>query len=169
MSEKDMKELIQVFQRLQKEIEELERKNETDDEAKDPIYLLSEEEYVRYHDKIPKINWLWWLKDTSDTRNSHACCVDPTDVVTEDYKQCYKYGVCPVINLANCKFGTYLRGYHGDLIFGGMLWIKLDTNLYIAEVPIGFMEFDCDSEDYKYSMVREWLLDWYEDRRRMMV
>ena len=43
-------------------------------------------------------------------------------------------------------------------------WIVIDKGLAIAEVPVGFECFDKEFNDYEKSKIRQWLLDWIQER-----
>lgn len=53
------------------------------------------------------------------------------------------------------------------IVFCGVTWVKIDTYLYISEVPIAFRRFDEESNNYETSEVRKFLLNWFEERQEL--
>lgn len=124
----------------------------------DKIYLLSKEEYERYENKIPPINCDWWLRTPCDNNNGVAT-VGCDGFVGDDGMYCYNpfIAIRPVIKI------PYSNLIGKRIIMYNFSWIVIDKDLAIAEVPIAFMEFGED-KDYEISYVREFLLNWIQDR-----
>ena len=126
----------------------------------EPIFLISAEEYEAYKDRIPVIPCWWWLSSMGDSLN-HAMgvwcseieyCGDGVDVPIR--------AVRPAIIVRSDESEI------GDRIIKcGFPWIKIAPCMAIAEVPIAWRRFDTISSDYRTSEVRQYLLDWYDERK----
>lgn len=126
----------------------------------DEIFLLSKEEYEKYKDKIPVINYRWWLRSPGST------------FISAVYVNCYgkscsgyigdKYvAVRPALKLKR-EYDIGVR-----VVLNDFPWIVIDKNLAIAEVPIGQTAFDTDDSNdhcYRNSYIRAYLKKWFEDR-----
>lgn len=161
----NLKELEKKYEELGKAIEKLKRER-ANDISKDPIFLLSAEEYKKYKDKIPQINCGWWLRSPGA---SFACTalVDANGFIS-NFGIGIKYdgeAVRPVLKIPNLKYFKAIKVDETHIFFCGITWVKIDEDLYIAEVPITFIRFDENSNDYTESEIRKFLLDWYETRK----
>lgn len=126
----------------------------------EPIFLLSAEEYEAYKDRIPLIPCVWWLGsqgyfDTDSSYVDHEGDIKFGAVVTSD-----RYAIRPAI---------VVRSDEGEIgnhiIKCGFPWIKIAPCMAIAEVPIAWRRFDTTSNDYRTSEIRQYLLDWYNERK----
>ena len=148
----ELAELEKKYKELGEEIERLKGQVGFKD---DKIFLLSVDEYKKYADKIPSTPW-WWLR-------SPGCDQNLTYYVYRDgWTDCYgstvtdDYGcVRPALKHMSTK---------DKFEWLGATWIRIDENLYIAEMPIAMRRFDAESNDYETSEVRQFLLDWYKER-----
>lgn len=141
-----------------KKIKELDKKVGFED---DEIFLLSTEEYERYKNIIPHIKQWWWLRSPGSSHYD-AASVDSVGSVNYYGDTVNDALVCvrPVLRIAlnNLQIGSMFVKYDFP-------WIKIDDNLAIAEVPIGFEKFDDKSNDYATSYIRKWLKMWLGDRK----
>lgn len=135
------------------------------DATKDHIFLLSIEEYEKYKDKIPKIDCWWWLR--SPGNYPYQAAIVGKGGVFYDVG-IYVHGndgaVRPVVNFSRFEHDYPKIGER--IIKYNFPWIVIDEGLAIAEVPIAFRRFDEKSNDYENSEIRQFLLDWYEERIR---
>ena len=166
----NLKELKKQYEELGEEIERLEKKDVADN---DPIFLLSEEEYFKYKDRIPHINcWWWWLCSPGNS-DSNAAFVSSGGVDNKDgfYVGFNSIAVRPALWLSNLRselpFGIGIKSCENYIVFNGVTWIKIDNDLYIAEVPIAFRRFDLESNDYEKSEIRKFLLEWFKERQKL--
>lgn len=125
----------------------------------DEIFLLSIEEYKKYHDRIPHINCWWWLRSPGDYSDFTAGVDDDGSIYFDGYRVDYDDGaVRPVLRIAHPeKIGMRIVQYDFP-------WIVIDKNLAIAEVPIVFHRFDNKSNNYENSEIKKFLNDWIERR-----
>lgn len=133
----------------------------------DSIFLLSEEEYKKYKDKIPHIDCHWWLRTPG---------IGSKYVASSAYDDHYRhdndlYAVRPVIKMSairDCLYNgsTYCGAKNGRFLALGATWKIIDEEkgLAISEMPIMFSRFDAESNNYATSEVRKKLLDWYKER-----
>jgi len=151
------------YEELGKEIERFEKQ-----EKQDCIYLLSIEEYEKYKDKIPKFSCWWWLRSPGLDQN-YAVFVYLYGAINNFGNYVNNVNLCvrPVLNISNLKsFNRHHTFIDNDtLVHCGITWKRIDTDLFIAEVPIATHRFDAISNDYQTSEVRQFLLDWYEERK----
>ena len=130
------------------------------------IFLLSEEEYENYKDKIPKINFPWWLRSSSKNSKCAKWVYDtPFSNIIEDIGIHFKGMVRPALKGTFDSYYGYINGKKiVYTIYCGITWIEIDRDLYIAELPIGYKQFDKKSKNYETSEIRKFLLDWYKER-----
>ena len=156
-----LNELKKKYEELGKEIEKLEKEeSQKVGFQNDPIFLLSVEEYEKYMKKIPQINCWWWLRSPGYYSYSAAGVYLDGSV--------YDCGLS--VYSSNNAVRPALKPFSGldgreRIIYCGVTWIKIDKNLYIAEVPIMFNKFGEDNNDYETSEVREKLIKWYNERQ----
>ena len=147
-------------------------------QREEPIRLLTAEEYELYRNKIPNIGCAWWLQDRVGHMNEIEIVTPNGDRwwAYANYKGCDPIGVRPVIDVTRLDIPlNQFKDYGQILHYCGITWFQINrteswsrpTNLYIAEVPIGFRRFDGNSfsKDYDKSEIKEWLLKWYEERK----
>ena len=129
---------------------------------KDPIYLLSAEEYEQYKKSIPLIDELWWLR-------SPGCFSDYAAFVrglsgSVDYDGhlvvVHYFAVRPALNISNLKLAVQ----NNRIEYLGVEWIILDTSTAIAAEPIFHSRFGVRSNNYSRSPIRRQLLNWYSDK-----
>ncbi len=133
----------------------------------DEIFLPSVDEYEKYKDKIPAINYLWWLRSPGDD-SFRAASVD-IDISGRAFRfgtmvnqDCI--GVRPMIHLPkgtieiNAPVGARINLHNFP-------WVVIDKYLAIAEVPIGFEKFDDNWNDYLTSHIRNYLDKWLRERK----
>lgn len=130
----------------------------------DRIFLLSVEEYNHYKDKIPEINCWWWLRSPGYNSIRAADVNYDGSVSSNGDRVNYDDGaVRPTLYFNSTNFDI------GDrFVFLGVTWIVLDKNLAIAEMPITFSRFDKETNDYEKSEVRQYLLNWFEERKNLV-
>lgn len=154
---------IEELKKLKKQYEKLHE--EIIDFEKDPVFLLSVEEYEKYKDKIPHINCDWWLRERHGEKRDIVACVDDTNKLSScgaDF-EFIRY-VRPALRLDPDGWG--IEHLPNCIVYCGIKWIKIDTGLYIAELPIASKQFDSRPFlSYAFSDIREFLLDWYEERK----
>lgn len=148
----DIKELAEnIFDMI---VDKVQKKNIT---SRDSIFLLSQDEYEKYKDRIPKCNSYWWLR-TPDYYSSNASCVN-------DFGNVYYYGIYVYINygvrpaLKSNIFKEVGKKYSVNTYS----FTCIDEGLGIATVPISFDMFDSKSNDYETSYIRRWLLEWLKE------
>lgn len=151
---------------LKEELCSLKQQLEVEGYKECPVRLLTNEEYDRYIDKIPDLNCSWWLGDPAYS--------GAVKMINNDKSKTWCYpgvnlsppAVRPVIDVNGVDLG-YMRFYDGidTMIHCGIIWKRLNDDLYISEVPIGFHRFDPESVDYDKSEIKEWLEKWYEERK----
>lgn len=129
----------------------------------DKLFLLSIEEYKKYEDIVPKINVMWWLRSPGSGSNCAAIVYGDGSLHSNGYyfRNIYN-AVRPVLRIeksSNLKVGDRIMAYNFPFIV-----IDAKEGLAIAEVPIAFRRFDNDSNDYKKSEIRQFLLDWVKNR-----
>lgn len=158
----DLKELEKKYEELGEEIERLkeEEKKKKDGVCADCIFLLSTEEYEKYKDKIPHINSWWWLRSPSSSSTRAAYISIDGNATKYGASVNYIRAIRPALR---CIAGQW-KVADNRIFRCGMTWIKIDENLYIAEVPIAFRRFDGDSNNYQTSEIRQFLLNWCEER-----
>lgn len=122
----------------------------------DKMFLLSEEEYEKYKDVIPKCRTSWWLRsfgiddehiayvDSSGWVRNYGCLIDTDDV-----------GVRPVLKINTFDYKTGRIFTYKNFPF-----TVIDKDLAIATVPITFDMFDIEKNIYELSNVRQFLLKW---------
>lgn len=128
---------------------------------KDKIFLLSIDEYKKYEANIPHIRCKWWLRSPGIDSN-HAAGVDINGYVNYygSLVYCVHDAVRPALHLESPAHKI------GDrVIEAGFPWIVIDKGIAIAEVPIAFRWFDPTDNDYDVSEIRQFLMDWYEERK----
>lgn len=159
----NLKELEKKYEELGEEIERLKREERKDGVCTDCIFLLSTEEYEKYKDKIPQISYWWWLRSRGHRPNGPAVVDYDGDIYLEGMSIRVKYGgVRPALRLSPDEWAfEYLQD---RLNYCGITWIKIDSGLYISEVPITFRHFDEKDNNYATSEIRQFLLDWYTER-----
>lgn len=168
----NLKELEKKYEELGKEIdgllEEIERLKgkEASECADSNIFLLSTEEYKKYKDKIPHINCGWWLRSPGYYSQTAVVISGGGIVQYAGYSvHLSNFGVRPVLRCLPNFLGQWRFADTNDRIFRcGMTWIKIDENLYIAEVPIAFRRFDEKDNNYQTSEIRQFLLNWCKER-----
>ena len=160
----ELKKLKEQARKLKKEIETIEKEL---DMKNDPIFLLSSKEYNRYKDKIPHINCWWWLCSSGSTAGSAAVINYEGVVINGGFGVFNDYGaIRPALRISNLKPFEAIKVDENHIFCCGITWIKIDEDLYIAEVPISFRRFDKENEDYTTSEIRQLLLNWYEARKK---
>ena len=160
----NLKELEKKYEELGEEIARLKEEEKKNNVCKDCIFLLSTEEYERYKDKIPYIKCLWWLRSPGD--NAYRAAYVGNDGVARSSGISITDILDAVRPALRIIPGQWRPTDRDDRIFRcGMTWIKIDENLYIAEVPIAFIRFDKKSNNYNTSEIRQFLLDWCNKRR----
>lgn len=160
----DLKELEKKYEELGEEIERLkeEEKKKKDGVCADCIFLLSTEEYEKYKSKIPDINCWWWLRSPGYYSN-YAAYVSGDSVYDNGRYVSNSYGaVRPALRIIPGQWR--LTDTNNRIFRCGMIWIEIDEDLYIAEVPITFRRFDEKSNNYQASEIRQFLLNWCEER-----
>ena len=173
----NLRELEKQYEELGKEIERLKKEQEPARFKDDPIFLLSEEEYEKYKDKIPKIGCWWWLRSPSmdSGRAVNVNYVGSLSVL--GYDVACDGAVRPALRTSNLKLGKEFKSTKPPvfvmdeqrsvwlLVFNGVTWVQIDDGLYISELPIDFRRFDEKSNNYETSEVRKFLLYWFEERQ----
>lgn len=127
----------------------------------DEIFLLSEDEYEKYKNAIPLFECWWWLR-TPGAESDHVVGVYNNGVVDcygSNIKDALSY-VRPALYLEPNHFsiGSRINKYNFP-------WVVIDNDLAIAEVPIAAHRFDKKLNDYELSEIRQFLLDWLEERK----
>ena len=157
------KQITKEYEDLKNEIkivkETMNREKDEFEDKKDQIFLLSLAEYNEYKHALPCINCWWWLR-SPDNDSDYVIGVYNDDVICRGVYIGNDYGaVRPAIR--------YNKGYITSSIgsrftWNGVTWVIIDTEkaLAIAEMPIGFENFDDKSNNYGTSHIRQWLLDW---------
>lgn len=130
----------------------------------DSIFLLSKEEYEKYKDKIPYIDVWWWLR-TPGCVDRVAISVNSDGFVDDNgfFVDYANYAVRPALKVSSVK--SFEQFANNSFCALKNIWVKIDEDLAISEMPIAFSRFDEKSNDYAKSEIRQELLDWYEERK----
>lgn len=154
MTRKEIKDKIAELQDL------LEEMDETVGYEDDVLFLLSSEEYKRYKNKIRHIKVYWWLRDKYT--NTSACVCNVGYVGLSDF-----YGACGTNGVRPClrydKISSIIDSKEENcFMWNETKWriIDKENHIAISEVPIWFMEFDNQSNDYETSNIRKFLKEW---------
>lgn len=133
----------------------------------DEIFLLSADEYKKYADIIPIVETFWWLRGAG-WHDDEAILVRRGGTIDDigGYVNATFRGVRPALTIEDCVFANLRIGER--YVKYDFPWIKIDNNLAIAEVPIGFNKFDSESNDYEKSEVRQYLLNWLKSRKELI-
>lgn len=132
---------------------------------RDKIFLLSKEEYENYKDKIPHINIFdTWLRTAG--KGTNAAIIDRHGAVVEfgTYVGFECGAVRPALRINPDEWFFDVED-ESKLICCGVTWLQIDEGLYIAEVPIAFRRFDEKNNNYTTSEIRQFLLNWYNERK----
>ena len=133
----------------------------------DEIFLLSVDEYKQYKENIPRMNSWWWL------RSPGSFGIDAAIVDYDGSVHYYGYVVdidlaCvrPALKYSNLKSEISESKKENCFIWNEIRWTIIDKEkeIAIAEMPIAFMMFDNDSNDYETSEIREFLKKWKDER-----
>ena len=127
----------------------------------DKIFLLSIGEYDKYKVNIPFMGSCWWWLRTQGNYSDFSTFVRSDGSVNYcgfDIDDTYG-AVRPALTIPeDYKIGKRVLAYDFP-------WIVIGKGLAIAETPIGFHRFDGKSNNYKNSEIRQWLLNWIEERK----
>ena len=127
----------------------------------DKIFLLSAEEYEKYHEHIPYIACYWWLRTPIPNDKDDVVVVD-SDGDVNDWGTPVNdtaIGVRPAIEISEELASFFSPG--GQFEKDGWRWTYLGDNIAIATIPIEFQYFDIKSNDYETSGVRKYLRQWH--------
>ena len=130
----------------------------------DNIFLLSVDEYKKYKDKIPHLNIFdTWLRTAG--KGTNAAIIDRHGAIVEFgvYVGFECGAVRPALRINPDKW--FFKHIGSRIIYCGTTWVKIDYGLYIAEVPIAFRRFDEKNNNYTTSEIRQFLLNWYNERK----
>lgn len=125
----------------------------------DPIFLLNEEEYAKYKDKIPLLDDWWWLRSPGISSDRAIVVYDDgyTDAYGREVDYYYK-AIRPAIKIPNLDVDI------GSVItLGDFDFVVIDKDLAIAKEYISKGKFDKNSNDYETSSVRKFLLSAYSE------
>lgn len=160
MNKKDiLKRIDELSDEINRLKESVENACETVGFEDDEIFLLSEEEYMRYKNVIPVINSYWWLRSPSHSDDFAEGVDNDGSIYYGDDVYDDDGCVRPALHLesSNHQIGDRIIKYDFP-------WIVINKCLAIAEVPIGFEKFDDKSNDYETSYIRKWLKEWKKNR-----
>ena len=127
----------------------------------DEIFLMSIEEYEKYKNDILQIKAWWWLRSSGFKSDYVAHVYSNGSVsyignyINHDYD-----AVRPALYLDFTDFNKSEK-----FVYCGITWIVLDEHLAIAEMPISFHKFDENNNIYETSEIRQFLLNWYNERK----
>lgn len=154
MTRREIKDKIAELQDL---LEEMDKPIGYED---DVLFLLSSEEYERYKDKIRCIEMYWWLRDKYTNSSAYVCRVN-----TDGYS--YYGGASRACGVRPClkydKIDSIIDSKEKNcFIWNETKWRIIDKEncIAISEVPIWFMEFDNQNNDYETSSIRKFLKEW---------
>lgn len=124
---------------------------------KDPIFLLSVEEFEKYKKIIPIYDQSWWLRTTGGGP-SFAAFIDEKGKCDKggDYKSRSCHAICPAIRLDHIKATVGKK-----IKLAGREWLVIDDGIAIALTPLAIMCYAIAGKDYENSEVRHYLLAWY--------
>lgn len=128
---------------------------------KDKIFLLSIDEYKKYKANIPCIHCQWWLRSPGD--DSDRAAGVSYDGSVGDYG--YYVDIVDVAVRPALRLESSAHKIGDRVIEAGFPWIVIDEGIAIAEVPIAFRRFAPSDNDYDTSEIRQFLMDWYEERK----
>lgn len=126
----------------------------------DVIFLLSEHEYMKYRESIPKLNVNWWLRSPGYIPGSVAFVVGDGSLSYDRVNYAY---ICirPALYLDKVKIDE------NNFVYCGITWVKISKNIAISELPISMRNFNKNLNNiaYENSDIRKWLLEWHEKRK----
>lgn len=129
------------------------------------ITLLTKEEYKKYKDIIPYVNFWWWLRSPSSIRY-FAACVDSDgslDIFRVNYSS---LRVRPAIVCDSTEFSPRTKIKALDLT-----WTVLNSSLILCDESIGYSAFrenwmESNANDYDASDVKRNLYYWFNRAMR---
>lgn len=128
---------------------------------KDPIYLLSIEEYKKYRNNIPNIDKWWWLRSPGFISDFAAGVGFGGFVISRGHGVNFSDdAVRPALNISNLEIDAKDDRFE----YLGVEWVVLDKHMAISVKPIFYSCFDETSNNYDESTIRRKLLQWYSDR-----
>lgn len=134
------------------------------DVEQDEIFLLSKEEYERFKSIIPLYSGWWWLRSPGDDSRSAANVDCGGSVNNFGYYYCNDINaVRPALRIRNLESSDLEIGKR--FVEYDFPWVYLGDGLAIAEVPIARRRFDAKNNGYETSEIRQFLLDWLDERR----
>ncbi|MBR4444854.1 MAG: DUF4132 domain-containing protein [Solobacterium sp.] len=106
--------------------------------VEDHMFLLSEEEYMRYKAYIPNTHGIsWWLRDRCKNWKDFFLCVDTEGNVTEEW-QWHAFGIRPAmwVNLSSPALQKQMeRNAQGEVCVAGPLMVIENNELiYVREI-----------------------------------
>ncbi|MDO4190008.1 MAG: hypothetical protein Q4D29_13575 [Lachnospiraceae bacterium] len=129
----------------------------------DTIFLLSRDEYLRYREFIPQLNFNWWLRSPSNCVGADYVVFVLRDGSPNVARVNNPYiWVRPALRLDKVK----IKVYENIFVYCGITWVKIDKNIAISELPISLQIFNKDkSNNYEKSDIRSYILNWLEKRK----
>lgn len=127
----------------------------------DPIFLLNEEEYAKYKNKIPLLDEWWWLRSPGISSDRAITVYEDGSIDAYGREIDYYYNaVRPAIKTPNLDENINI----GSVItLNDFDFVVIDKDLAIAKEYISKEKFDKNSNDYKTSSVRKFLLSVYPE------
>lgn len=163
---KDLEELYkQIEQQYYETGQKIQEIKDMENIDNDIIFLLSVDQYRQYCDIIPRINCWWWLRSPASTINNVVIVYyDGTILESGVNPNCIMNGVRPALKLSP-ECNNYLNVSDNKIVYCGVTWKQIDEDLYISETPIAFDRFDEQNNSYAYSEIRQFLFNWYNERK----
>ena len=121
----------------------------------DELFLLSVNEYERYKNIIPTVQTRWWLRCEEEHKVAFVTAVGEA-FIGQDLMARNALGVRPALRftpdlyMENKEIGS-------EFSYKNRPFTKIDKDLAIATVPIGFGEFDTKTSNYLDSDIRKML------------
>ena len=136
----------------------------TEDIDIEGITLLSSEEYERYRDNIPAVDFWWWLRSPG-CMELFVSSVHLDGLYTVgDYVLNTDGSIRPVLHLKsdNLSIGEVFE-------FGNHKWTMIGKNVALCDTAFCKMAFRNDLygklNDYEYSAIRQYLEKWLEEQK----
>lgn len=123
------------------------------------ITLLTAEEYKRYEDRIPLVNYWWWLRSPGDFSSSAAIILIGGAVDFDGNSVTYvSNAVRPALKsvILNLPIGA-------SFIALGNRWVMIDEGMAISQNVITHRRYDAKSNDWETSELKQWLERWAKE------
>lgn len=126
--------------------------------VKDKLFLLSIEEYNKYKDVIPQLHTHWWLR-SQGANKERAMYVASSGWVNDfgEHVGCDDAGIRPALVMDNLTELKMLEVGEVFTYHNFPFTVIKKGKLAIATVPVHFDIFDTENNNYRQSVVRQYL------------